>query len=40
MLLVRTAGVNLTESFALPTADYLLAASFAGRDAGLWVTRS
>lgn len=34
--LVRTAGVNLTESFGLPTAGYLLAASFAGRDAGLW----
>ena len=34
--LVRTAGVNLTESFGLPTAGYLLAASFAGRNAGLW----
>ena len=34
--LVRTAGVNLTESFGLPTAGYLLAAGFAGRNAGLW----
>jgi hypothetical protein len=34
--LVRTAGVNLTESFGLPTGGYLLAASLAGRDAGLW----
>jgi hypothetical protein len=34
--LVRTAGVNLTESFGLPTAGYLLAAAFAGRNAGLW----
>ena len=34
--LLRTAGWNLAESFGLPTAGYLLAASFAGRDAGLW----
>jgi hypothetical protein len=34
--LLRTAGVNLTESFGLPTGGYLLAASLAGRDAGLW----
>jgi hypothetical protein len=34
--LVRTAGWNLAESFGLPTAAYVLAASLAGRDAGLW----
>ena len=34
--LLRTAGVNLTESFGLPTGGYLLAASLAGRNAGLW----
>jgi hypothetical protein len=36
VLLVRTAGWNLAESFGLPTGAYLLAASLAGRDAGLW----
>jgi hypothetical protein len=34
--LVRTAGVNLAESFGLPTGAYVLAASLAGRNAGLW----
>ena len=34
--LLRTAGWNLAESFGLPTASYLVAASLAGRDAGLW----
>ncbi len=34
--LMRTAGVNLAESFGLPTGAYVLAAAFAGRDAGLW----
>jgi hypothetical protein len=34
--LLRTAGVNLTESFGLPTGGYLLAAALAGRNAGLW----
>jgi hypothetical protein len=34
--LVRTAGVNLAESFGLPTGAYVLAATLAGRDAGLW----
>ena len=34
--LLRTAGWNLAESFGLPTAGYLVAASLAGRDAGLW----
>ena len=34
--LLRIAGVNLAESFGLPTGAYLLAASFAGRNAGLW----
>jgi hypothetical protein len=34
--LLRTAGVNLAESFGLPTGGYLLAASLAGRNAGLW----
>jgi hypothetical protein len=34
--LLRTAGVNLAESFGLPTAGFFLAASLAGRDAGLW----
>jgi hypothetical protein len=34
--LVRTAGWNLAESFGLPTGAYLLAASLAGRNAGLW----
>ena len=33
--LVRTVGVNLAESFGLPTAAYVLAAWLAGRDAGL-----
>jgi hypothetical protein len=36
VLLVRTAGVNLAESFGLPTGAYVLAAALAGRDAGLW----
>jgi hypothetical protein len=36
VLLLRTAGWNLAESFGLPTAGYALAAWFAGRDAGLW----
>jgi hypothetical protein len=34
--LVRTAGLNLAESFGLPTGAYILAAWLAGRDAGLW----
>jgi len=34
--LVRTAGVNLAESFGVPTGAYMLAAWLAGRDAGLW----
>ena len=34
--LVCTAGVNLAESFGLPTGAYILAAWLAGRDAGLW----
>jgi hypothetical protein len=34
--LMRTAGWNLAESFGLPTASYVVAASLAGRDAGLW----
>lgn len=34
--LVRTVGVNLAESFGLPTGAYVLAAWLAGRDAGLW----
>lgn len=34
--LVRTVGVNLAESFGLPTAAYILAAWLAGRNAGLW----
>jgi hypothetical protein len=34
--LMRTAGVNAAESFGLPVAGYALAASLAGRDAGLW----
>jgi hypothetical protein len=34
--LLRTAGWNLAESFGLPTAAYVVAASLAGRDAGLW----
>jgi hypothetical protein len=34
--LLRTAGVNLAESFGLPTGAYLLAAALAGRAAGLW----
>jgi hypothetical protein len=34
--LLRTAGWNLAESFGLPTGAYVLAASLAGRDAGLW----
>jgi hypothetical protein len=34
--LLRTAGWNLAEAFGLPTGAYLLAASLAGRSAGLW----
>jgi hypothetical protein len=34
--LLRTAGLNVAESFGLPAAAYFLAAEFAGRDAGLW----
>jgi hypothetical protein len=34
--LLRTAGWNLAESFGLPTGSYILAASVAGRNAGLW----
>jgi hypothetical protein len=34
--LLRTVGWNIAESFGLPTASYVLASSFAGRDAGLW----
>jgi hypothetical protein len=36
VLLMRTAGWNLAESFGLPTVSYILAASIAGRDVGLW----
>lgn len=34
--LLRTVGWNIAESFGLPTAGYAIAASLAGRDAGLW----
>ena len=34
--LMSTAAVNAAESFGLPVAGYALAASLAGRDAGLW----
>ncbi len=34
--LLRTAGWNLAEAFGLPTGAYIVAASLAGRDAGLW----
>jgi hypothetical protein len=34
--LLRTAGLNLAESFGLPTGAYIVAASLGGRDAGLW----
>jgi hypothetical protein len=34
--LLRTVGLNAAESFGLPVAGYALAASLAGRDAGLW----
>jgi hypothetical protein len=34
--LLRSAGANLAESFGLPTGAYIVAASLAGRDAGLW----
>ena len=34
--LVRTIAWNIAESFGLPTGAYALAASLAGRDAGLW----
>jgi hypothetical protein len=33
---VRTAAWNFAEAFGLPTAGYVIAASLAGRDAGLW----
>jgi hypothetical protein len=36
MLLLRTAAWNFAESFGLPTVGYVLAAAFAGRNAGLW----
>jgi hypothetical protein len=34
--LLRTIGVNIAESFGLPTGCYALAAWLAGRNAGLW----
>lgn len=34
--LLRTIAWNIAESFGLPTGAYALAASLAGRDAGLW----
>lgn len=34
--LVRTIGWNAAESFGLPVGGYVVAASLAGRDAGLW----
>jgi len=34
--LARTVGWNAAESFGLPVAGYAVAASLAGRDAGLW----
>ena len=34
--LLRTAGLNAAESFGLPVGGYAVAASLAGRDAGLW----
>jgi hypothetical protein len=34
--LVRTAGLNLAESFGLPIGAYIVAAWLAGRNAGLW----
>jgi hypothetical protein len=36
LYLLRTAGWNAAEAFGLPTGAYLLAASLAGRSAGLW----
>ena len=36
LLLLRTAGWNAAESFGLPVAGYAVAASLAGRNAGLW----
>jgi len=36
LLLLRTAGWNAAESFGLPVAGYVVAASIAGRNAGLW----
>jgi hypothetical protein len=36
VLLLRTAGWNLAESFGLPTGGYVLAAWLGGRNAGLW----
>lgn len=34
--LLRTAGLNLAESFGLPACAYILTGALAGRDAGLW----
>jgi hypothetical protein len=34
--LLRTAGLNLAESFGLPTAAFIFGEAFAGRDPGLW----
>jgi hypothetical protein len=36
LYLLRAAGWNVAEAFGLPTGAYLLAASLAGRSAGLW----
>jgi hypothetical protein len=36
MLLLRTVGWNIAESFGLPTGGYVLAAWLGGRNAGLW----
>jgi hypothetical protein len=36
LLLLRTAGWNLAESFGLPVAGYAIGAWLGGRDAGLW----
>jgi hypothetical protein len=36
VLLLRTVGWNLAESFGLPTGGYVLASWLGGRDAGLW----
>lgn len=34
--LMRTAGLNLAESFGLPTTAFILGETLANRDAGLW----